>query len=38
MSYDLVHILLRYVTIFSLHSILKALLAHELRRDWDKED
>jgi len=37
-SYDLVYILSLYATIFSLHSILKAPLSHELPRDWDKEN
>jgi hypothetical protein len=33
----MVHILSLYAIIFSLHSILKAPLAHELPNDWFKE-
>jgi hypothetical protein len=37
-AYELVYILSLYAIIFSLHSILKAPLEHELPRDWVKEN
>lgn len=37
-AYELVYILSLHAIIFSLHSILRAPLAHELPRDWDEEN
>ena len=37
-SYELIYVLSLYAIIFSLHSILKAPLAHELPRDRDTEN
>jgi hypothetical protein len=37
-TYEMVYILSLYAIIFSLHSILKAPLAHELPKDWVKEN